>query len=602
MKTLRSTLLTAALTVLAACQQPATGPKYQGEPLFSVKGEMSLTGAGTAPSGPIRLAIGWYPDDRSSSAPRALVTQEVQYQGSFPLNYTFSFYGVPPAGALSDYGANGVTTRAAFGVLLAYEDLNGNGELDSIAPGGSPVDRVLGSSLGDVYNGDALADPVYVAYVDGQPPASWAGYSAGYNLQRGGVIVPATTPVPIPLQQTNELNFLVCEEFISGSSYGFDLPCNIAPTDGVRVIGNVYRADGVGGVSLRITDGTAALAGAQVEVNGVAIPFSAAEGLFTASGVPVNAPGRNTVRVVANGQPARLFEMDAPADFAIQAPLEGARLLAGSPLAVEWTRAAGASFYQAAANRVTPPYAGPDAQLVSDRGQTQLGATLGGLDQDDYYQLQVVAFAPGYLAHGRGGSMVNVSTMRTTYVDVLPVNAGLRLEGSVTHVTFQGTTSGSAWVSAFDGLTELDTATLSLNGDALSWDATYRMFGLDTANVQPGQAATFSLAGNGKPAVQVSARLPADFQVGALPAQQPSTQPLALSWAASADATSYRVWVVDAQGRQLHFESLLGTSATLPALGVTGDVYVSIAAAKEDAGERHLLGLVQKTFELRLTP
>lgn len=599
---LKRTVLSAALAVLAACQQPATGPKYQGEPLFSVKGEMSLTGSGTAPSGPIRLAIGWYPDDASSSAPRALVTQEVQYQGSFPLNYTFSFYGVPPAGALSDYTSNGVTTRAAFGVLMAYEDLNGNGELDSIPQGGSPIDRVLGSSLGDVYNGDALADPVYVAYVDGQPPASWTGYGPGYNLQQGGDIVPASTPVPIPLQQTNELNFLVCEEFISGSSYGFDLPCNIAPTDGVRVIGNVYRSEGVGGVSLRITDGTAPITTAQVELNGAPVAYSAADGLYVGYGLPVNAPGRNTVRVIANGQPARVFEMDAPADFALQAPLEGARLLAGTPLDVQWTRAAGASFYQAGAFRVTPPYAGPEYALVYDRGQAQLAASLTGLDQDDYYQVQVVAFAPDYLAHGRGGSMVNVSTMRSSYVDVLPASAGLRLEGSVTHYTYQGSSSGSAWVSAFDGLTELSAATISVNGDALAYDSTYRMFGLDTANVQPGQTASFSLEGNGKPAVQSSVALPGDFQVAALPAQQSSTQPLSLSWSASPGATSYRVWVMDAQGRQLHFESLLGTSATLPALRVTGDVFVSVAAAKEDSAERHLIGLVQKSFDLQLTP
>jgi hypothetical protein len=91
MTSLKKTLLTAAMVALAACQQPATGPKYQGEPLFTVKGELALTGPGTAPAGPIRLAVAWYPNSSAASAPTALVTQEVQYQGSFPLSYSFSF-------------------------------------------------------------------------------------------------------------------------------------------------------------------------------------------------------------------------------------------------------------------------------------------------------------------------------------------------------------------------------------------------------------------------------------------------------------------------------------------------------------------------------
>lgn len=600
---LRNTLITAAMTVLAACQQPATGPKYEGEPLFTVKGELALTSGGTAPSGPIRLAVAWYPDEQSNSAPRALVTQEVQYQGTFPLSYSFSFFGVPPASALSDYTSNGVTTRASWGVLMAYEDLNGNGQLDTIAAGGSPIDRVLGTSLGDRFNGDDTPQQIYVAYVDGTPPAEWTGYSAGYQLWKDGSIVAANTPVPVPLDQTNELNYFVCEEFISSSSYGYDLPCNIAPTGGVRVIGNVYRNDGVGGVALKITDGTNPLPNLSVEVNGVAVPYLATEQLYAAYGtVPVNAPGRNVVRVNVPGQQARVFEMDAPADFALTAPLDGKRLEVGGTLDVAWTRAAGASFYQAGANRVTPPYATSSIELVYDRGLLNLGAQLTGFDADDYYQLQVVAFAPNYLARGLGGSMVNVSTQRQSYVDVIPANAGLRLEGTVTHITYQGQVFGSAWLSAFDGLTELTTASVQVNGDALTFDPQWNLFGIDSAQLTPGAAASLSIAGNGKPAVSAAVVLPGDFTVDPLPTSQPSGSALSLSWSASSGASSYRVWVSDAQGQTLFFENVLGTSLSVPALGVTGDVNVSVAAMLENPAERHLVGSVQKSFTMTLTP
>jgi hypothetical protein len=601
---LRTTLITAAMAVLAACQPPATGPKYEGEPLFSVKGEMALTSGSTAPSGPIRLAVAWYPDSNSSSAPSALVTQEVQYQGSFPLAYTFSFFGVPPANALSDYTSNGVTTRASWGVLLAYEDVNGNGQLDTIAPGGSPIDRVLGTSLGDRFNGDDAPAQIYVAYVDGTPPAEWTGYSAGYQLWQDGDVVAANTPVPLALDQTNELNYFVCEEFISSSSYDYDLPCNIAPTGGVRVIGNVYRSDGVGGVALKITDGTQSIPGLTVEVNGVAVPYDASEQLYTAYGtVPVNAPGRNVVRVNVPGQQARVYEIDAPADFALSAPTEGKRLEVGGTLDVAWTRAAGAIFYQTAANRITPPYDSSRIELVNDVGQLTLGAQLSGFDADDYYQLQVVAFAPKYLARGLGGSMVDVSTQRQTWVDVIPANAGLRLEGTATLITYEGQTYGSAWVSAFDGITPLSSnATVELNGAALTFDAQYDLFGIESAPLTPGQAASFSVVGNGKPAAAATVSLPGDFTVDPLPATQSKSAALPISWGASSGATSYRVWVGDPQGNALFFENVVGTSLSIPALGVTGDVNVSVAAMLENPAARHLVGSVQKSFVLTLTP
>jgi hypothetical protein len=478
---------------------------------------------------------------------------------------------------------DGVTTRAAFGVLMAYEDLNGNGLLDTIPAGGSPIDRVLGTSLGDRFNGDDLAQQVYVAFVDGVPPASWVGYGSGYQLWQNGSIVAASTPVPIPLAQTNELNFFVCEEFIASSGYGYDLPCNIAPTGGVRVIGNVYRHEGQGGVGMRITDGTNALPNLGVEVNGVAVPYDAASQLYAAYGnVPVNTPGRNTVRVTVPGQQARVFEMDAPGDFALQPPVDGKRMLAGTALDVQWIRAAGASFYQAGAYRFTPPHDLTGVELVYDRGQASLGASISGFSADDYYQLEVVAFAPGYLARGLGGSMVNVSTQRRTYVDVLPANAGLRVEGSVTHVTWDGQTFGSAWVSVFDGLTELNAASVSLGGTALTFEPQYQLYGTDSATLTPGAAAVLDVAGNGKPAVQAQVVLPGDFVVNGVPASHASSAVLPLSWSASAGATYYRVWVTDGQGNLLFTQNVLGATALdVPALNTTGDVYLGVAAMNE---------------------
>lgn len=235
-----SAVLCLALAAAVACQSSppagtpgATGTDYQGEPLFTVSGQMSLV-SGQAPSAPIRLAASWYPEQGQASAPQAILTQEVQYQGSFPLNYTFNFYGLPPKDALNEVVLGGQTYRVAWGILMAYEDRNGNGQLDTIPAQGSPVDHVLGTSIGDAFNGGSPAQQTWVAYIDGAVPPSWSGFSPGYNLWMNQAVAPPGTPVPLALDNTNELDFFVCEELISGASRSLDLPCNVPPTGGVR--------------------------------------------------------------------------------------------------------------------------------------------------------------------------------------------------------------------------------------------------------------------------------------------------------------------------------------------------------------------------------
>jgi len=586
------------LLALLSCSPGAVGPGYRGQPLFTVKGQ--LVSSGTVPTAPIRLALAWYPDEASTSAPRAIVTQDIAYEGSFPLNYAFSFFSVPPAGVLIDYpGAAGVT-RAAFGVLMAYEDVNGNGQLDSIAMGGSAVDRVLGTSVGDTYNGASPAHRVYVAYVEGAPGPEWRGYSPGYNLWRGSEVVPEATPVPIALDATNELNFFVCEEFISGSSYGYDLPCNIAPTGGVRVIGNVYKQNGVGGVSLRITDGVRVLPGVEVELNDAGVGFDAPSGLYGGTGLSVVTPGLNTVRVRAPGQAPLVFTLEAAGDFALETPRPGARLLAGTTLTAQWKPAERATFYQAQSYALTPPNVATAPVLVSARGEPSLSAALKGLDADDTHQVSVSAFARGYLAHGRGGSLVNVFTSRVEYVDVLPADAGLWLEGAVTVGTYQGQRAASVWVQGFDGVALKSDALVTVDGDPLAFDARQQAYG-GAADLFPGDTTTLAISAVGRPRVTFPVALPEDFTVTAPPPSHPSRTPLVMTWTSAPGATDYRVYVSDASGRQLFFANILETTQTVPPLEVEGVVIVTVDAVKRGAN-RHLAGVVQKSFDVALTP
>lgn len=265
-----------------------------------------------------------------------------------------------------------------------------------------------------------------------------------------------------------------------------------------------------------------------------------------------------------------------------------------------WTKAPRASFYQVQGYPLTPPYEGATPVLVNDLGEPSFSARLTGLAGDDTHEVAVTAFAPGYLAHGRGGSLVNVSTTRAEYVDVLPADIGAWLEGTVSFSSYQGQSGGSAWLSAFDGVTPVTNALVTANGEALSWDRQSQAY-TGAVDVRPGERAAVAVTVTGRPRKAVEVALPGEFTVTRPPRSHPTRTPLALSWTSSPDATGYRVSVTDTAGRLLHFEALAGTSATVPALDATGEVFVTVAADRLGPG-RHLVGLVQESFDVTLTP
>lgn len=580
------------------CDSRAVGRGYRGEPLFTVKGQLQTAGA--PPAGPLRLALAWYPEQERASAPRALVTQDVVYEGSFPLNYTFNLYSVPPAGVLRDYpGPGGTVTKAAFGVLLAYEDLNRNGQLDTTPPGAAPVDRVLGTSVGDTWNGAPAPAPTWLAYVEGTPGPDWVGFQPGYALwQRSGVI-PAESLVPVTLAPTNELNLFVCEEFISGATPVSELPCRLPPTGGVRVVGSLWTDEGVPGVSLLITDGARLVTDVSVEVNGVAVAFEARLGLFSASPLPVKAPGLNEVRVTPRGQPPIVFPLEVPGAFRLEAPRDGDRVLAGSSLTARWTASARASFYQVDGYTLeAPSEALGEATFVTEFGQPERSQTVRGFSRDVLHQVRVIAFAPRYLAYGRGGSVVQAFVSQSAYVDVRPRDVGLWLEGTATIGTAEGQTGASVWVQALDGVELAPDALVTADGEALPFVESERLHGggvlltperpVRLAVSRGGRRATFEVA------------MPGDFTVTRVPPSHPAGQPLRLTWSASVGADSYQVLVTDLTGRAVQEQrSVAETQAELQ-FSSPGPVLVTIRALRQSG--RHLVGVVQSSWQVDVQP
>src|SRR5687767_7935977 len=103
-----SRLLPTLLAFATACGNPVD-PNYEGEPLVTLEGQMSLSQGATV-EGPVRMALGWYPgmlaDDSAAplSQPKSIVTEDVVYESSFPVSYRFHLYRPPPTDALVALG------------------------------------------------------------------------------------------------------------------------------------------------------------------------------------------------------------------------------------------------------------------------------------------------------------------------------------------------------------------------------------------------------------------------------------------------------------------------------------------------------------------
>lgn len=353
-------LLPASLLLLAACS-PAVDARYRGEPLVTVRGQLTLPSGATVADAPIRLALAWYPGlggSAQSEPPRSIVTEEIAYQGTFPVSYTFSIYTLPPADALGKMSEDWGAARAGVGALIAYQDQNGNGVLDTIPPGGTPVDTVLGSSLGRLSGGPPGG--YAIVYLDGAaPPDSPPEIQQGFNLvDFAGGVVPFSTSVPIDLTVAPELNILVCEEAWRGMEPEANscIPrppepqcCVTQVMPHLVVTGSLGIVTNASSVNLQVSDGTSAVSAAEVTVNGRSIPFVASKQMYSVfdSGNPfLRDADTNEIQVHADGLSDLTLAVPMPGKFQVTAPAFNAAISSGSTVTVTWTASAGAKSYR----------------------------------------------------------------------------------------------------------------------------------------------------------------------------------------------------------------------------------------------------------------
>ncbi len=361
MKKQRIGMVVLALVALCACPSVVVDPHYQGVPVASLKGQLSLA-QGVVPPNNVRLAVVWYKSFLQPTQPDSIVTQEVAFKGTFPSNFTFDFYGVPPAEALNPTKeGNG---HQAFGVLVAYEDSNGDGRLDPADPfddGGVNNDRLLGATSSYF---DVNTTSYWIQYSDVTPAASdknWpSGSKKGFNLVsnsqdangRGHAeVLPFDTSIPLVLTAENELVALICQaDFandIGSSPNPIELCKHPATPNVLRVNGSFRRSytddDATGALvtadrtTLTLSDGQAYVDNATVTVNGQLARFRS-EGFYDSSASLT--PGAPNVAVVnAPGFAPVTISLVMPNQMPLLAPVSGQKIKSGSSLKIEWPQA-----------------------------------------------------------------------------------------------------------------------------------------------------------------------------------------------------------------------------------------------------------------------
>jgi hypothetical protein len=304
---------------------------------------------------PLLLAMGWYPAFAGTApgTPAAAVLSQanLSYQGNFPLDFTFSLSGPPPAAALFDLSTSGGKGHIAYGVLIAFRDLNGNGKLDSFDANGTPVDQVVGVSVPD----PALPPPqhtFFVLYLDGSVAANdtWGAQplQQGYNLMEihydfGIEPVPLDTPVTVPITNDAAVNLYACSSAFQDPLLG--RTCGIDPYDGKAPLSaNIFSTPTGSEAQFLVFSAGGAVANATVSLDGAPVAYDP-----TSESFPFNSTsqliGSHTISLQAPGFPAETISFNMPDPVTIHSPTQGQQFTSGSPVNIAWDSVAGAAYY-----------------------------------------------------------------------------------------------------------------------------------------------------------------------------------------------------------------------------------------------------------------
>ena len=329
----------------AGCAPPKTSEAPQVDepprsPLLSLRVQLTATEA-TGNARPDRLALTWINYDLRSTRGEWATTQEIPFSGRLPQEFRFNVTEPPPHSAMQPTLEG--TGRFAIGVVMAYSDLNRNRVLDTIAPGGGPIDQILGVSEPFYTSGDFIE----LWYIEGTPPPEPPGLKVGFNLLARSGVVPLDTPIPIPIHPRAIDNLYVCNAIDTDESPVRPYWNACLGPGPLRVTGSLYKINGTDTAWIELYSGAGEHPHAEVTVNGRAIPYDAtnhAYQLLDTTGQLLVGNSENAILVREAEEPDTSVSVHVDPDFSLSAGSGTYRWDQTIPL--RWTASEGVSRYR----------------------------------------------------------------------------------------------------------------------------------------------------------------------------------------------------------------------------------------------------------------
>jgi hypothetical protein len=393
-----------------ACVCLAAAACGGNNPSTSVQLKGQFLGAASAKqSDALLLAMGWYPTFAGTapgSPVGAVFNQNLKFQGNFPVDFTFTLEGAPPAAALFDLSQTGGKGHLAYGVLIAFRDTNGNGKFD---------ENSAGQPGGDVIAGISVPDPsrpppehsYMVVYLDGQPAAS--DYYSAFALQQGYNLleihydygidpVPLSTSIGIPITNSPALGLYACQAAFQQMGW-FKRACGIDPYGGTwQAQGAIYSTPTRTFMNLYLNDADGNVSGAAISLDGTPVTYDSTTKTYAFT-TTSQLQGTHSLSLAVPGRASETMSLNLPGPMIVSAPGQNQTLSPGSPVAIAWAPAAGTAYY--------------DVYFLTDDGNgswlfhtitTATSATTPPINYTGPAHVSVKAIAP--LATGTQGSFV----------------------------------------------------------------------------------------------------------------------------------------------------------------------------------------------------
>lgn len=338
------------ILVTVACggggSAPTAGVALKGQLLGSTSAKQS---------DPLLLAMGWYPTFAGSapgSPVGAVITQtNVQYQGNFPVDFTFTLTGAPPDAALFDLTRTGGTGHLAYGVLIAFRDVNKNGVFDANSAGKASADSIAGISVPD----PSLPPPehsYFVLYLDGKVAANdtWGAFplQQGFNLMQihynfGINPVPLATSIGIPISNNPALGLYACQEAFQDLTW-FKRACGIDPYGGKsQAQGNLFSTPTGTQSTVFVNDADGSVANASIALDGIPFTYDGRGQDYAFSGAQLR--GTHSITIDVPNRPSETLSFTLPDAVTVASPSPNQSFVSGSQVSIAWAPAAGTAYY-----------------------------------------------------------------------------------------------------------------------------------------------------------------------------------------------------------------------------------------------------------------